>query len=337
MAKLKVAIYDVEKGYRERFADYLMNYKANEMEVAVFTNEKFFCEALEVDKYHLLVLGCGYEEVLTKVSALKVPVLVLSEYVQNYVKESVGTADMQIMYTSKYQSMDVITRQMQLMTEKKWQKKEVSFIGRELEVVGIFSPVRHELQMMFSLLYAKNAARTGKVLYINLMEFSGFSEMFGKTEYDLGDAVLQIRQDCIKPERLLPCIYEMEDFSYISPFTNPENVREITGEDIRRLIDVLTEYTEYQIIVLDMGMNVMELAEALMVCSKIFCLGKTGYLFQTQMKQFFSYLEKMVDEAFLERIEQIEIPCQAKVICGGANLLEQLDWGELGDFVRTKI
>jgi len=58
-------------------------------------------------------------------------------------------------------------------------------------------------------------------------------------------------------------------------------------------------------------------------------------LFETQMRQFFAYLEKAVDEVFLERIRQIDVPGQTKVICGGVNLLEQLDWGDFGDYVRS--
>ena len=105
MAKIKVAIFDEDKSYRERFADYLMSYKAAEMELAVFTNEQFFFEALEVDKFHLFVLGSGYESVLPRARALKAPVLVLTEYMQSYVKETIEMLDEQVVYTSKYQQV----------------------------------------------------------------------------------------------------------------------------------------------------------------------------------------------------------------------------------------
>lgn len=332
MAKIKVAIFDVDKGYRERFTDYLMSYKAAEMDLAVFTNEQFFYEALEVDKFHLFVLGSGYELVLPRARALKVPVLVLTEYAQSYVRETIEMLDEQVVYTSKYQSMDVITQKMQLLTEVKGQARVMQ---RDLEVVGVFSPVRHEMQMLFSLLFARNAARERKVLYISLLEFSGFSEMFGDTEYDLGDVILQTREPSVRAERILACIYESEGFSYISPTLNPENVREITEEDVRCMLEIIAEYTDYQMIILDIGLNVCDFAEVLLRCDRIYCLEKRGYLHEAQIRQFFSYLERAVDAAFLERIRQVEIPGQAKVICGGVNLLEQLDWGDFGDFVRS--
>ena len=118
MTKMRVAIFDTDKGYRDRFADYLMSYKAAQMELAVFTSTAFLNNALEVDRFHLLVLGKGYEEVLVKVRKLHVPVLVLTEYTQSFVKESSEMLDEQVVYVSRYQSMDGIIKQMQLMTER---------------------------------------------------------------------------------------------------------------------------------------------------------------------------------------------------------------------------
>ena len=115
MARIKVAIFDADKNYRERFTDYLMEYKATEMELSVFSNKLFFFETLGVDKFQLFVLGSGYEEVLPKVLEKRVPILVLTESVQSYVRESVGIMEEQVTYVPKYQSMDGIIRQMQMM------------------------------------------------------------------------------------------------------------------------------------------------------------------------------------------------------------------------------
>ena len=49
--------------------------------------------------------------------------------------------------------------------------------------------------MIFSMLYAKNAGRKNKTLYLSLLEFSGFGELFGDTEYDIGDVILEMREE----------------------------------------------------------------------------------------------------------------------------------------------
>ena len=336
MARIKVAIFDADKNYRERFTDYLMEYKATEMELSIFTNISFFFETLDVDKFHLFVLGSGYEEVLPKVIEKRVPILILTESVQSYVRESVGMMEEQVAYASKYQSMDGITRQMQMMTEIKWRCKEEQ-VNRAVEVIGVFSPVRHEMQMLFSLLYAKNEGRRNKVLYVNLLEFSGFSEIFGEAEYDIGDMILQVREENVKREFLLASIYEAEGFSYIAPLANPESVKEVIGEDIRKVLEWIIKETDYQTIIFDVGTNVKGFLDVLSVCSKMYCLEKKGYLYEVQMRQFLTYLERVVEETILERIELVELPGQMKVVGGGISLLEQLDWGEFGDFVRRKM
>lgn len=336
MARIKVAIFDMDKNYRERFTDYLMEYKSTEMELSVFTNREFFFETLDVDKFHLFVLGSGYEEVLKMVIEKRVPILILTESVQSYVRESVGMAEEQVTYASKYQSMDGIIRQMQMITEIKWGCKEKQY-NKVVEVIGVFSPVKHEMQMLFSLLYAKNEGRRKKVLYINLLEFSGFSEILGEAECDIGDVIMRVREGDAKRDVLAASIYDAEGFSYIAPISNPESIMEITEEDIRRVLEWTMKETDFEIIILDMGTTVKGFSSIVSVCSKMYCLGKKGYLYEVQMRQFLNYLERAVDESYLERIEQVELPGQIKVVCGGISLLEQLDWSEFGDFVRRKM
>ena len=55
MVKIKVAIYDADKGYRERFADYLMNHKASEMELGEPT--PFACDQLEIFGCHIEIFA----------------------------------------------------------------------------------------------------------------------------------------------------------------------------------------------------------------------------------------------------------------------------------------
>lgn len=336
MARIKVAIFDEDKNYRERFTDYLMVYKAAEMELSVFTNISFFMETLDVDKFHLFVLGSGYEEVLPKILRMRIPVLILTESVQSYVREPIRMMEEQVAYVSKYQSMDGITRKMQMLTEAKWGCKEEQ-PERTVEVIGVFSPVKHEMQMLFSLLYAKNEGRKNKVIYISLLPFSGFSEILGEVEYDIGDVILQVREENVKKEFLSVSIYETEGFSYIAPLANPESVMEITGEDIRKVLEWIVRETDFGMIILDIGFHVKSFPDIVAVCSKIYCLGKKGYLYEVQMREFLTYLERAVNENFLERMEQVELPGQMKVVCGGISLLEQLDWSEFGDFVRRKM
>ena len=332
MAKVKVAIYDEDKLYRERFADYLMSYKSKEMELSVFSGITYFLEAVNVEKYQLFVLGRGYEELLPSIKTMPVPVLVLSE--QDYVRERIGIEDAQVSYTPKYQSMEVITHQMYLMTEARRMDKMLEVEDEELEVIGVFSPVHHEMQMFFSLLYAQKRAKEKKTIYINLMEFSCLEEYLGKREYDLGDVILQLRDSACRPETILSYIYEHEGVFFILPFQNPENVKEITGNDIKLLLQFLMDYTDYRRVILDFGGMMRELTVALACCNRLFCIGKKGVYFEHREADFFGFLKSTLEEPFLERVKTVLLPNYGQAIICGEAFLEQLKWSEFGDLVR---
>lgn len=332
MAKIKVAIYDEDKLYRERFADYLMSYKSKEMELSVFSGIKYFLDAVNVEKYQLFVIGRGYEVLLPNIRSMPVPVLILSE--QDYVRERSGIEDVQVSYVAKYQSMEVITHQMYLMTEARRMDMGMAVSDEELEVIGVFSPVHHEMQMFFSLLYAQKQAKDKKTIYINLMEFSGLEDFLGEREYDLGDVILQLRESACRPEAILTCIYEYEGLFFVSPFQNPENVKEITGRDIRLLLQFLADYTDYKRVILDYGGMMREFTEALECCNKLFCIGKRGNYFAQREKDFLDFLKNSLEEHFLERIRTILLPNYGQAITSGEDFLEQLKWSEFGDLIR---
>ena len=332
MAKIKVAIYDEDKPYRERFADYLMSYKAKEIELSVFSGINYFLEAVNVEKYQLFVLGRGYEELIPGIRSMPVPVLILSE--QDYIRERIGIEETQISYTPKYQSMEVITHQMYLMTEARRKDKVVDVSDENLEVIGVFSPVHHEMQMFFSLLYAQKQAKEKKTIYVNLMEFSGLEAYLGKREYDLGDVILQLRDSACRPDALLSFIYEYDGMFFIPAFQNPENVKEISGKDIGLLLQFLSDYTDYKRVILDFGGMLSGFVEALGYCNRLFCISKRGSYFEHCEMVFMEFLKNALEESFLESVKTIVLPNYGQAITNSEAFLEQLKWSEFGDLIR---
>jgi len=309
-----------------------MSYKSKEIELSVFSGKNYFLEGVNVEKYQLFVLGRGYETLLPDIRTMPIPVLILTE--QDYVRERVGIEDAQVSYTPKYQSMEVITHQMYLMTEARRMDKVVDVTDETLEVIGVYSPVHHEMQMFFSLLYAQKQAKEKKTIYVNLMEFSGLEEFLGKREYDFGDVVLQLRDTVSNPECLLPYIYEYEGVFFIQPFHNSENVKEITGKDVRLLLQFLADYTDYKRVIVDYGGIMRGFPEALACCNKLYCIGKRGNYFERREEDFFEYVKNVLDETFLERIKTLHLPNYGQAITGGEAFLEQLKWSDFGDLIR---
>ena len=64
-----------------------------------------------------------------------------------------------------------------------------------MEIIGVYSPIRHEMQMPFSMVLSSILAKQRRVLYINLMQSTGFLKLFdSQAEYDMGDLVLRLRK-----------------------------------------------------------------------------------------------------------------------------------------------
>ena len=332
MPKIKVAICDEDNRYRDRFAEYLMNYKAKEMDLSVFTEGKFLMDALSVDNYGLIVLGCGYDALLPKLENKEIPILVLTDMSKSMVKESV---DYEEIYTfiPKYQSMEEITRQMYLLVEPETE----SMSQMIAKVIGVISPIRDEMQLPFSLLLCKNLAEQEKVLYLNLTEFSGFYELFEERQYNLTDVILSIRSTNEGPTHLAECIYEKEGFSYIGPPINPEDYKDITGQELIHIIRYTIQKLGYETIVIDIGSVIKDFPKLLMECTSIYCISKNSGLFAAPQRQFISYIRQALGETILDKIKEIELPGGSKSLHYGEHLLEKLNWSELGDYVRGLI
>lgn len=203
------------------------------------------------------------------------------------------------------------------------------------EVIGVYSPICHEMQMPFSLVLARTLAEKRKVLYVNLMEHSGFLELFGLTgEYDLGDVVLAIRRNRFPEDVFLKGVYEAEGIHYLPPFDNPEDLMEFSVTDYDAFLEFVERQTDYDALVIDFGAGMRELARALEACTSIYCLMKNGYFYECQMNHFLRYLAREQGEEMKERLHVVQLPFSAKKIRTGIDVYRQLLWSEFGDYVR---
>ncbi|MGN0140938.1 MAG: hypothetical protein ACI4AD_01825 [Roseburia sp.] len=339
MSKIKVAVCDADEGYRRRFVTYLMEHRREELEVYAFSLPALLLQELETTVFGVVLLGEGFEEAIPKVQERKIPLLVLAEEVPMRVAETSDFGQAEQTLTSrvfKYQPMDHIMHEMQVLTGGSALKpKSECAMLPGMEVIGVYSPVKHEMQMAFSAIFAAIMAEKRKVLYINLMEHSGFLELFGLTgEYDLGDIVIRIRKNRLLPEIFLRSVYEMGEVSYIPPFRNPEDLLEFKWEDYQALLKFLEEKTPFEMVIIDFGQGLDCFPQMLSTCSSVYCPVKTGYFYECRKEQFLNYVRTATGEALEEKLHFAELPFSTKAIHGGTKVFEQLMWSEFGDYIR---
>ena len=340
MSKKKIALCDPDATYRERFAAYLTNHKPGEIIIHTFSEELLLLEQMEKETYELIILAEGYRHLAPGIWEKNIPVLILTDTMQDFVAEESAfveeKAEHKPVCTSRFQSMESMVRKIYLMTASVEGRESRRFSASGLDVIGVCAPVHHEMQQLFSVLYAQQMAEEKKVLYLNFLEYSGFCELFGQYgEYDMGDLVLRLRNKNLTAEKFRLCVYEMRGVSIVLPFKNPENIREFRYKDLRNLLDYVAKETDYEVVVMDLGAGMEHPAKILAECQMTYCLMREGYFYRCQLEEFLDYARKAGEEEMEEKLQIVCLPYSAKRLRGGGNLIEQLNWSEFGDFVRN--
>lgn len=338
MRKFVVAVCDTEDGYRSRFVTYLMEQNAGRFAVHSFSRPGLFLEQFGEEVFDLILLGHGFEGVREEVQKRHVRIILLQDTVSGTITEEASCSwntDTEIVGVFRYQSMENILHEMYALAEGKRVSARWRGTLPKMEVIGVYSPVCHEMQMPFSMVYAAFLSEKQKVLYVNLMEFSGFQQLFELAgEYDLGDLILRIRDGRLSSELFWRSIYETDKVYYIPPFPNPENIKEMKLEDCMAFLDYVETNTDFCAVILDFGQGIGQFARVLERCTCIYCPVKSGFFFECQMKQYTAWLEAEMGHEIMERLHIMDLPFSARRIQSQTGVLRQLQWSEFGDYVR---
>ena len=165
MNKIAVAVCDTDREYRDRFVTYLVERKAEEYAVSAFSMPEKLLEALEEEKPDLAICGTGFEEMAERLAGAE--------------SVTYGSVPESCRGICRYQSMEVILHEVQVMTLTGAGSRRMENVGTGMEVIGVYSPICHEMQMPFSMVLAQKLSTEKKVLYVNLMEHSGMLELLG--------------------------------------------------------------------------------------------------------------------------------------------------------------
>ncbi len=340
MNKIEVAVCDTDDVYRERFVAYLVERRAEDMSVHAFSTQESLLRGLTEEKQpDVIVAGGGFETVAETVRDQGIPLLLLYQEGAGQTgeeKEEEQTSRFSMMF--RYQPMEAILHEVWVLAAANKRETEKWMIPGRLEVIGVCSPMSHEMQMPFSVVLAKILAEGRRVIYVNLMEHSGMQELFGLPDgYDMGDIWIRLRNRKLTPETFRQCVYEAGEMYYILPFENPEDLQEVSDAECKEFLTFLEEQTEFEVIVLDMGGGLAHAAGLLGYCTSIYCLTKTGFYYQCRLNSFTDYLSRRMEGQLTERMHVVQLPFSARQIHDSGDTFRQLIWSEFGDYVREQI
>lgn len=195
---------------------------------------------------------------------------------------------------------------------------------------GIYSPMRHEMELPFSLVYSRFLAESGKTLFLDLEENSVLGELTGKaSECSLLDVIYELKQQ--KEDFHVGGYTEQyQGFSYISPVTNPSDLVGILEEEWLALFSSIRRDGYANVVVLfgTLPQGFLNLVREIHV---MYLLGKPGAYYQYGTMQFATSVKKMNPAI---SVQEVILPLSAQSLPEGNGMTEWVD-GNLSVFVRS--
>lgn len=320
-----MAVYDVDPFYADKFAEY-----ANQREKTPFTAVAFtsLCRLKEYagqQPVELLLVGNEVRpEELKEVKAGQI--IRLGE---SGIAEADGTP---VVY--KYQPSDEVLREVMACYKPRTEPAHIAAMGVKSTVIGVYSPVNRCGKTGFALTMGQLLAKEGKTLFLSLEENSGLSRMTGTTyKSSLSDLLYYYRQGLYSRLRLSAATYSLGGLDYIPPAAYAEDLEDLTGEEFAGLVADIAGDGLYETVILDLGQFGRGVEHVLELCRLIYVPVKEDCISAAKMEEWRQYLEASGKGGLWERMKIQKLPCQGTA-ASAQTYLEQLMWGELGDYVR---
>lgn len=324
-----LAVYDVEPQYAARFAEVTNQKDTIPFTVMAFTSFEKLKEYVVEHQVEILLVSSQVEK--EKVELLPVEkIMILSE------GEAVAIKD-EHPGIYKYQSSDAILREvMAHYGSDSADENSFNPIGKT-QVIGVYSPISRCLKTSFALTLGQLLAVEQRVLYVNLESFSGFSALMGETySGNLSDVLYFYKQGNGSLIRLKSVVYHLGQMDYIPPVQYPEDLNQVDAVQMAAVLSQIAESGGYDVLVLDTGNYGRQVEELLELCDVIYMPIKEDGISVSKIQEFEAYMELSGRRGVLEKLVKLKLPFHS---CFGKkeNYIEQLLWGELGDYVRQLI
>lgn len=321
-----MAIYDVDPLYAARFAEVVNQKEKIPFEVMAFSSmERLRCYVKE-HRVELLLIS-------NEVDRVEIDGLGIGQTISLADGESVRT-DMDYPSIYKYQSSESIIREvMTCYCERDGEPVAVRQSGHA-SIIGVYSPVGRCLKTSFSLTIGQLLSQDVRVLYVSLEEYSGLSQL-SRTEYqsDLSDLMYFYNQEDYSALRLNSMIHSLGGLDYIPPARYPEDLAQMDASDTADMILKIATEGAYEMLILDVGNYGRKVFPLLDICSVIYMPVKEDSVSLAKIQEFYDHMDRSGYGKLEEKIKKIKLPYHNS-FGRRENYLDQLLWGELGDYVR---
>lgn len=326
MAKRVMAVYDTDPLYTERFTEFISQKNQVGFSVMAFTDLERLKAYGDEHKIELLLISSSVSrEEIEKIGAAVVVMLAGGE---------AASPGGQYPGVYKYQAADSLMREVMDYYCDNPDDPGYAMVSKTGRIIGVYSPINRCLKTSFALTMGQLLARDLKVLYLNLEDCSGFRQLIGE-EYrgGLSDLLYYYSQEGFRWVRLGSVVYTWGELDYVPPVQYPEDLCQVTGQMMAELVIHIAGESVYETIILDLGQFGKKAAEVLEICDAVYMPVKDDCVSAAKIEEFEEYLISSGHEPLKNRIQKIKPPYHCS-FGRKDNYLDQLLWGELGDYTR---
>lgn len=319
MTEKKIVVCDKDREYVTAFVSYLVEHIPN-VTIHSYTSEEMFLNSEAT--YQVGILSRDFLEVL-EFSGKEI---VEEKFYLCDERAAVEYEHLPMVY--KYQSMEIVEEMLKRMLHKEaedWWGEEES----KTKVIGIYSPISHELSMPFGLALCQVFREQGRVLFLDIEEISIMGVMMGQScQKSLMDFLyLVVQQEKIN---LTEFVRSFMGIDYLCPFAGPEELNDIKEEAWTQLMRCVRSLG-YDTVVVLFGRTLPGFRRILNFCQELIVLGKPGDYYQMSQRNFVEYLQRVCENIHLK---QVSLPMSAGNLVDGTYAMEELIQGNLGLFVK---
>lgn len=321
-----MAVYDVEPRYADRFADFTNQKERVPFEVVAFTTLETLKQYAKEHTIEILLISSAVPKEMVKgIEAGQVVVLSDGEVVP-------APEDYPSVY--KYQSTDSIIREVLAHYCEQPKAAGLVAIGEKAKLLGVYSPIGRCLKTSFAWTLAQQLGKDCKALFVSMEEFSGFFALTGEEpQTNLSDVFYFYRQGSCGFARLSSMVYTWGNIDYIPPVKYPEDLGQITGEELAEFLGRIAKESGYDVIVADMGNTGRQAIPVMELCEVVYMPVKDDCVSAAKLEEFENYLETTGKRDLLKKVKRLKLPYYSG-FGRRDTYLEHLMWGELGDYVR---
>lgn len=256
MKKFQLYVLDDDEEYGQRLASYIRASEFGErMQVKLFSKLELIFEVLEAQHAVgvLLLSETYYRQLMDQRTSLHK--IILSETIANSLD-----AETKIPFLYRFQSLHHLLTRLQAFYAEKLNEERSGHRVNKTSVVSIYSSSGNSGKTMTAIHLAKQLSFRGeRVFYLSLESVSSTSLwLMGETgRFSQLIYYLKSSPGLLGPKlQLLKSFDPQLRFDYLSPNDQVREMQEISGEQIRVLIDALISLNEYEYIIIDLEASV---------------------------------------------------------------------------------